>query len=139
MQVININTPAPTGFIDITSQVQQAVSTVGITSGLCCVYVPHTTAAVIINEHADPDVAADMAFYLNNLVQQSPRFRHMEGNSPAHIKAAMLGNSITVIIEQGRLALGTWQGIFLCEFDGPRSRSVWIKVITDAYSCQVCL
>jgi secondary thiamine-phosphate synthase enzyme len=101
----------------------------GVKEGICFIFVPHTTAAVTINENADPSVSKDMIMELNKIVPFQDRYQHLEGNSPAHIKASLLGPSQTVFIESGRLVLGTWQGIFFCEFDGPRSRKVYVKVI----------
>jgi len=118
-------------FQDITSEVQKAVSSAGIKDGVCYVFVPHTTAGIIINEHADPDVVRDMAEHLSRLVPEAGSYRHLEGNSPAHIKASLLGSCRTVLIEGGRLMLGTWQGLFFCEFDGPRQRTVLVKAVAD--------
>lgn len=116
-------------FVDITSQVQKAVSDSKIGDGLAVIYVPHTTAGVTINENADPSVQSDILMHCDDMVPDSARFRHTEGNSPAHIKASLMGSSVTVIVSGGRLNLGTWQGIYFCEFDGPRSRKVWVKII----------
>ena len=96
---------------------------------MCFVYVPHTTAAITINENADPDVPQDIVMELNKIVPSQDRYQHVEGNSPAHIKASLLGFSQMVFVEAGSLVLGTWQGIFFCEFDGPRSRKVYVKVL----------
>jgi secondary thiamine-phosphate synthase enzyme len=131
MHTINISTRARVEFQDVTGRIKDIISSSGVTSGLCHIYVPHTTAAVMINEHADPDVVEDIAAQLDLMVPQHNRYRHMEGNSPAHIKASLIGSSVTVFIEGGRLALGTWQGIFFCEFDGPRRRSLMVKVVED--------
>lgn len=114
---------------DITHEVQAAVTESGILSGICTVFVPHTTAGVTINENADPDVVHDILMELNKIVPLRDGYHHMEGNSAAHIKAAMFGFSQQVIVENGRLVLGTWQGIYFCEFDGPRQRQVYVKVI----------
>jgi len=116
-------------FVDVTSQVQKTVSDSKIKEGIVVVYVPHTTAAITINENADPSVKSDIIMQLDELVPQSGKYRHSEGNSPAHIKASLMGSSVTVIISGGKLGLGTWQGIFFCEFDGPRTRRVWVKII----------
>ena len=118
-------------FIDITSQVQGVIDKSGIKEGVCYVYVPHTTAAVTINENADPDVIRDIITKLNEIVPLNGNYRHTEGNSAAHIKASIIGASESVFIKDGRLILGTWQSIFFCEFDGPRSRRVFIKLITQ--------
>jgi secondary thiamine-phosphate synthase enzyme len=128
---INIKTRSQIEFIDITSQVQGVIDKSGIKEGVCYVYVPHTTAAVTINENADPDVIRDIITKLNEIVPLNGNYRHTEGNSAAHIKASMIGASETVFIKDGRLILGTWQSIFFCEFDGPRSRRVFIKLITQ--------
>ena len=122
---IEIRTTSPKEMVDITRQVAGAVE--GRPDGLCHVYVPHTTAAVVINEHADPDVARDLTKAYAAMVPPI-RFAHAEGNSDAHLMATLLGSSVTVVIENGRLKLGTWQGIFFVELDGPRSRKVWVSV-----------
>jgi secondary thiamine-phosphate synthase enzyme len=108
--------------------VQQAVADSGVTEGLCHIFVPHTTAGVTINENADPSVQADILMVLNKIISDREPYRHAEGNSPAHIKASLVGPQLTVLVSQGRLVLGTWQGIFFCEFDGPRRRRVIVKV-----------
>ena len=116
--------------VDITGPVRRAVAASGIDRGLATVFVPHTTAAVTINENADPSVKYDLLMGLDNLVPAGlPQYRHAEGNSDAHIKASLVGSSVTVIVEKGSLVLGTWQGIFLCEFDGPRTRQVLVQVV----------
>ena len=107
------------------------VQSSSIEIGVCHIFVPHTTAAVIINEHADPSVVQDIASQLDTFIPQHSGYLHKEGNSPAHIKASLLGNSETVLIENGKLVLGTWQGIFLCDFDGPRTRKVYVKIVND--------
>ncbi len=117
------------GFHDITSKVREAVMESGITDGICVVYCPHTTAGITINENADPDVVTDMLYGLGKTCPHHPEYRHIEGNTTAHIKASIIGSSVTVIIENGRLLLGRWQGIYFCEFDGPRTRSCYVKVI----------
>jgi secondary thiamine-phosphate synthase enzyme len=122
---IEVRSSARREMIDITSKVAAAVEGAG--DGLCHVFVPHTTAAVVINEHADPDVASDLTAAYEAMVPQI-RFAHAEGNSDAHFMATLLGSSVTVPVEGGRLRLGTWQGIFFVELDGPRSRKVWVKV-----------
>jgi secondary thiamine-phosphate synthase enzyme len=115
-------------FINITGLVQRAVEESGVEQGVAVVFVPHTTAGVTINENADPDVVHDLLLGLDRAFPKSPAYRHGEGNSHAHLKASVMGSSVTVLVEAGRLKLGTWQGIFLCEFDGPRQRQVWIRV-----------
>jgi secondary thiamine-phosphate synthase enzyme len=118
--------------LDITSRLQQLVNETGVTSGLLTVFIPHTTAAVTINENADPDVARDILYKLNKEIPQQDGYHHAEGNSDSHLKASLFGSSETIIIENGRLCLGTWQGVYFCEFDGPRSRKAWVKILTDA-------
>jgi secondary thiamine-phosphate synthase enzyme len=114
--------------VNITQEVAAAVLESGVTRGVCRVFVPHTTAAVTINESADPDVAADILAALDGLVPWNGGYRHGEGNSAAHIKASLVGPELTLLVEDGRLVLGTWQGVFLCEFDGPRKRKVLVRV-----------
>lgn len=128
-ETFQIKTSGKTDFIDITRCVQETIQEMGVKEGICFIFVPHTTAAVTINENADPSVAKDIIMELNKIVSFQDRYQHLEGNSPAHIKASLLGSSQTVFIESGRLVLGTWQGIFFCEFDGPRSRTVYVRVI----------
>jgi secondary thiamine-phosphate synthase enzyme len=115
--------------VDITARVRTAVRESKVESGLCVLYVPHTTAAVAINEHADPDVTRDIIRALDGLVPVEAGYAHGEGNSNAHIKSAIMGNSRVVLVDRGEPVLGTWEGVFFCEFDGPRSRSVFIKII----------
>ncbi len=129
---ISIKTSNHEQFVDITAQVQQAITEIGATDGICTVFSPHTTAGLTINEHADPDVARDILSFLRDAVQEDGAWTHAEGNSPAHVKASLLGSSVTVIVERGRLHLGTWQGIFFCEFDGPRARRVWLTFTPSA-------
>ncbi len=125
----NVPTTGRCEFVDITSQVQKAVTESKINEGIVIVYVPHTTAGITINENADPSVQSDILMHLDEMVPQSGKYRHAEGNSPAHIKASLMGSSVTVFVSGGKLGLGTWQGIYFCEFDGPRTRKVWIKII----------
>lgn len=116
-------------FVEITDRVAEAVGESKVRSGLCIVYVPHTTAGITIQENADPDVVRDMLLWLERRVpREEPGFRHAEGNSDSHIKASLMGSSVTVLIENGKIVLGTWQGIYLCEFDGPRQRGVNIRI-----------
>ena len=126
MKKINVSTGARTELIDITGLIAEHLAT---TDGLITAYVPHTTAGITINEGADPAVRHDILEVMNSMVPWSFNYRHMEGNSPAHIKATLTGSSVTVIIENGKMQLGTWQKIFFCEFDGPRNRTVWLKTI----------
>ncbi len=129
MEMITVKSSNQTDFIDITRFVEEAVRKSGVKDGLCSIYVPHTTAAVTINEHADPSVSGDLLRALDKIVPSHDRYQHLEGNAPAHIKASLIGSSVSVFVESGRLVLGTWQGIFFCEFDGPRNRQVFIKVV----------
>ena len=129
IQTIQVKTSSKTEFIDITRSVHEAVRKTGVKDGICFVFVPHTTAAITINENADPTVPQDMLMQLNKIVPFQDRYQHREGNSPAHIKASLIGPSETLFVESGELVLGTWQGIFFCEFDGPRNREVYVKVI----------
>lgn len=124
---INVRTGTRSEMVDITASVQKEVSKNGLMHGLCTVYVPHTTAGVTINEGADPAVCDDIITKLNEMVPPHAGYRHMEGNADSHIKASLMGSSVSVIVEKGRLVLGTWQKIFFCEFDGPRSRRIYIK------------
>ena len=128
---INIKTGARVEFQDVTRRVMDIIASSTIDSGVCHLFVPHTTAAVMINEHADPDVVEDIGAQLERLAPGRQAYRHAEGNSPAHIKASLIGPQKTVFIEDGRLQLGTWQGIFFCEFDGPRNRSLMVKIVPD--------
>ncbi len=129
IQTFQVRTSTQTEFIDITSSVREAVKKTGVEDGICIVFIPHTTAAVTINENADPSVVHDIVMELNKIVPFKDQYHHMEGNSPAHIKASLLGCSEIVFVESGKLVLGTWQGIFFCEFDGPRNRKVYVKVM----------
>ena len=128
MEILDVKTRAKEEMIDITHKVRQVVQASGIKNGFCFVYVPHTTAGVTINENADPSVRADILTALKTVVPDSLHYTHVEGNSPAHVKSSLIGSSINIIVEGGHLLLGTWQGIFFCEFDGPRNRTVHIKV-----------
>jgi len=130
LKTIPVNTGNRTEMLDITVEVERVVQESNLKEGLCIIFVPHTTAAVTINENADPDVLADMLQALGKLVPFNDNYRHLEGNSAAHIKSSLIGSSISVFIENGKLKLGTWQGIIFCEFDGPRTRNVWIKIIS---------
>ncbi|MSR60398.1 MAG: YjbQ family protein [Planctomycetaceae bacterium] len=133
MPTLEIRTRERAQFVEITAEVQRLVSAAGLTSAAAIVYVPHTTAGVTINENADPDVVHDMLLTLGRLVpKDAPGYRHAEGNSDSHVKASMMGASCHVLIEEGRLVLGTWQGIYLCEFDGPRTRQVYVRFLRDS-------
>jgi secondary thiamine-phosphate synthase enzyme len=129
MNTIEIRTKAREEFVDLTAEVERVVAASGVKNGLCAVTVPHTTAGITVNENADPDVRADMAMMLRRIVPDALPYAHGEGNSPAHVKASLVGSSVTLIVEGGRLQLGTWQGIFFCEFDGPRTRNARIQVL----------
>lgn len=115
-------------FIDITRRIEGLLEKSGVKNGLCVIYTPHTTVAITINENADPSVAGDMLASLRDIVKDVG-FSHVEGNSPAHVKSSLVGCSVTIIVEDGRLKLGTWQGVYFCEFDGPRERMVYVKVV----------
>ena len=130
MKVSHLETNSRVEFIDITDSIERVVSESQVDSGLCLVYVSHTTAAVTINENADPSVPVDIDRKLDDIIPQSDGYGHLEGNSAAHIKSTLVGCSVIVPIEKGRLCLGTWQGIFFCEFDGPRRRQFEVKVIS---------
>ncbi|NPV59677.1 MAG: YjbQ family protein [Actinobacteria bacterium] len=127
-ETFEVSTSARGQMVDITAKVREAVRRAGVEEGVCVVYVPHTTAGVTVNESADPAVAADILEHLERLVPRG-RYRHREGNADAHIKASMMGFSQALPVESGDLSLGTWQGIFLCEFDGPRRRRIMVTVI----------
>jgi secondary thiamine-phosphate synthase enzyme len=127
MREFSLQTSGRTDFVDLTGEVQSVVAELGLDEGAVVVFNPHTTAAVTINEGADPDVVGDMAASLNRIVPWNDGYRHAEGNSAAHIKASMFGSSVTVIVSGGRLKLGTWQKIWFCEFDGPRRRRIWVR------------
>jgi secondary thiamine-phosphate synthase enzyme len=130
MKEIFLQTHSRVEMIDITAAVQKAIREEKIEEGICLVYTPHTTAAVTINENADPDVSRDIISALEKIVPQSANYKHAEGNSPAHIKSSLVGASELIIIENGRLVLGTWQSIFFCEFDGPRTRKFIVKTLS---------
>jgi len=131
IKTIQVNTDRRNQFVDITDDVSKIVSGSNIENGFVELFVPHTTAAVTINENADPSVKSDMLDFLEKLIPQNSNFRHSEGNSDSHIKSSLVGPNIRVIISDGRLLLGTWQGIYFCEFDGPRTRKLHIKIIAD--------
>jgi secondary thiamine-phosphate synthase enzyme len=129
MNTIKIMTKAREEFVDLTAEVERLAAASGVKSGLCIVTVPHTTAGITVNENADPDVRADMGMALRRIVPDALPYAHGEGNSPAHTKSSLVGSSVTLIVESGRLQLGTWQGVFFCEFDGPRTRNAWVQVV----------
>ena len=124
-----VSTSSHMEFVDITSQIQKAIKDSGISDGVCYVYNPHTTAGLTINEGADPAVQSDLIGVFKQMVPLNYPYRHKEGNSPSHMMTTLTGSSVTVFIESGRLQLGTWQRIFFCEYDGPRSRKVWWKIL----------
>jgi secondary thiamine-phosphate synthase enzyme len=131
MKEISLGTRSRVEMIDITAAIQKAIGEEKIEEGICLVYTPHTTAAITINENADPDVPRDILAALDRAVPFSANYRHAEGNSAAHVKSSMVGASELIIIEKGRLVLGTWQSIFFCEFDGPRTRKIFISIISS--------
>jgi secondary thiamine-phosphate synthase enzyme len=129
MEVLRVKTGRRTQFVDVTEEVKRAVAASGVVSGVCYLYVPHTTAGVTINEHFDPDVATDLEGVFERLVPRSGSYRHAEGNSDSHAKAVLTGTSQMIFLENGKLVLGQWQGVFFCEFDGPRERKLWVKIL----------
>lgn len=131
MYTLNIKTSSRTCMNDITGKIQDLVSKSGVKSGICTIFVPHTTAGITINENADPDVVSDILMQINKTIPFDNGYEHGEGNSAAHIKASLFGFSLQIIVENGRLVLGTWQSVYFCEFDGPRSRQVHVKIIED--------
>ena len=131
MEVLRVKTVRRTELVDVTDLVEEAVARAGVASGMCQVFVPHTTAGVIINEHFDPDVATDLEGVFDRLVPRTGPYRHAEGNSDSHAKAVLTRASQVIFVENGKLVLGQWQGVFFCEFDGPRERKLWVKVIED--------
>jgi secondary thiamine-phosphate synthase enzyme len=131
METLEIRTDQRTEFVEITDRVNALLRQNNIQEGICVVYCPHTTAAITINENADPDVVHDMLAWLNRSIpQHQPDFRHSEGNSDAHIKSTLVGPSVTLVVDKGALVLGRWQGIYFCEFDGPRTRQVHAQILT---------
>lgn len=129
MEKINIKTSRRIDLIDITAEIQRVVAKSKIKNGICFIFCPHTTAGLTINENADPSVRRDMMNTLNKLVPENAGYLHTEGNADSHIKSSLFGSSLTIFIQDGQLAFGTWQGIYFCEGDGPRSREVWVKII----------
>jgi secondary thiamine-phosphate synthase enzyme len=130
-QTLIVKTDRRTQLVDVTAQVQKAVALSGVANGTCYLYVPHTTAAITITESADPDVARDVEGALDRLVPKLGPYRHSEGNSDSHVKVVLAGTGQIVFVEGGKLALGRWQGVFFCEFDGPRERRLHVKVVAD--------
>jgi secondary thiamine-phosphate synthase enzyme len=131
MEVLRVKTGRRTQLMDVTDLVERVVAKSGVLSGICYLYVPHTTAGVMINEHFDPDVATDLEGVFERLVPRSGSYRHAEGNSDSHAKAVLTGASQMVFVEGGKLILGQWQGVFFCEFDGPRERKMWVKILRE--------
>ncbi len=131
--ICTIKSKNRTEMIDITSKIQDMVRSAGLGQGLCLLYVPHTTAAITINESADPSVKDDILMIINTIIPWKAGYRHLEGNSPAHIKSTLFGPSELIAVENNRLTLGTWQGIFFCEFDGPRTRKVHVRLIEEKF------
>lgn len=129
MKTLQVRTHMPQEFIDITELVGKVVTEEGVREGLCVVFVPHTSAGVTVQEHEDPAVREDILMELGKFVPQVDKYKHVEGNSAAHIKSALMGASVSIPVSAGRLALGQWQGVFLCEFDGPRQRTVQVQVM----------
>ena len=127
--ILSVKTRETTELVDITSNINRLVQESGVDQGLCMLYVPHTTAAVTINESADPSVKSDMLMIINQIIPWKANYRHLEGNSAAHIKTTLLGSSELIAIENQQLVLGTWQGIFFCEFDGPRNRKLQVRIL----------
>jgi secondary thiamine-phosphate synthase enzyme len=131
VEKINIRTTKRIELIDITEEVQRIVTKTKVSDGVCFVFCPHTTAGLTINENADPSVRRDITNTLNKLIPENAGYAHSEGNADSHIKSSLFGSSLTIFIEDGQLAFGTWQGIYFCEGDGPRSREVWIKLVAS--------
>ena len=128
MREFTLQTNSHTEFVNIDSRIQEIIDAQGVAEGICHVFIPHTTAAVTVNENADPDVRSDMEIILDRVVPWTGGYAHAEGNSASHVKASMMGFAETLFIRNGRLALGTWQSVYFCEFDGPRRRKVWVRV-----------
>ncbi len=131
MDTLHVKTNKRVDIVDVTNDIQSLVHKSGVDSGILTVYVPHTTCGITINEHADPDVVRDIRYQLEQIVPYQKGYQHLEGNADSHIKTALVGSSEQVIIENGTLILGTWQGIFLCDFDGPRTRKIHVKITAD--------
>ena len=132
--ILSVKTSGRTELVDITTKIAKLVKESGVSEGLCMLYVPHTTAAVTINESADPSVKGDILMVLNQIIPWDADYKHMEGNSPAHVKSTLVGASELVAIENSALVLGTWQGLFFCEFDGPRTRKVHVRIIENRFA-----
>jgi secondary thiamine-phosphate synthase enzyme len=131
LHTLSVRTDARIEMVDITRKIQEQVKDSGVEEGVCHVFVAHTTAGLTINENADPSVQSDIIMVLNKIISDRESYRHREGNSPAHIKTSLMGPNLTILVNKGSLLLGTWQGVYLCEFDGPRTRKVHIKIMAD--------
>jgi secondary thiamine-phosphate synthase enzyme len=129
IHTLSVRTNSRIEMVDITRKIQEQVKESGVTEGVCHIFVAHTTAGLTINENADPSVQSDIIMVLNKIISDRESYRHSEGNSPAHIKASLMGPNLTILVADGGLLLGTWQGVYLCEFDGPRTRKVHIKIM----------
>ena len=128
-EVLDIKTSHRVELVNITNEINNLIYKSGINNGICYLFTPHTTAGITINENADPSVKIDITYKLNSLIPANDSYKHLEGNSDSHIKSTIVGQSINLIIDEGKVVLGTWQGIFFCEFDGPRSRKLYVKFI----------
>jgi secondary thiamine-phosphate synthase enzyme len=131
--ILSVKTRETTELVDITSDINRLVQKSGVGQGLCMLFVPHTTAAVTINESADPSVKSDILMIMNQIIPWEASYRHLEGNSAAHIKTTLVGSSELIAIENQQLVLGTWQGVFFCEFDGPRSRKLQVRIVEEHF------
>jgi secondary thiamine-phosphate synthase enzyme len=129
LEKLEVKTHKKVELIDITREIKEAIGKAGVKEGICTVFVPHTTAGITINENADPDVVRDIIYLVNKIIPFQENYKHIEGNSPGHIKSSLFSASLTIIVENGVPLLGTWQGIYFCEFDGPRNRKLFVKVI----------
>jgi secondary thiamine-phosphate synthase enzyme len=130
IDILEIRTGKRVEFIDVTERLNSLIRSSGIKNGVCFIHIPHTTAAITINENADPDVTSDIISKINKLIPSNDNYSHMEGNSDAHIKSSLFGQTLNLIIENGKLLLGIWQGVYFCEFDGPRTRKIYVKFFT---------
>lgn len=131
---LEIQTRGKVDLVDITAEIQNVVTNQDVEEGICFVYCPHTTAGIVLNENWDPSVEHDIAMVLNRMIPENLPYRHSEGNSPGHIKSVLIGSDHFMFVQHHQLQMGRWQGIFLADFDGPRRRSVWVKIVTDAFS-----
>jgi len=129
MEKISVSTRKRTDFIEITGKIEEIIKIKNVKDGICFLFVPHTTCGLTINENADPSVRMDIMNKLEEIIPENDNYSHTEGNADSHIKSTIVGHSLTVFVENGSLQLGTWQGIYLCEFDGPRTRQVWVKIL----------